>query len=86
MPPLKTPMRLLFVLFLIALSFWWLRPLWDPPELPILSGQFTLVWSRNSAALSGRAWYGPKAPRWGTWYRGFRIYSDPSRMRPIRDQ
>ena len=45
-----------------------------------------LVWSRNSAALSGRAWYGPKAPRRGTWCRGLRIYSDPSRMGPIRDQ
>ncbi len=44
------------------------------------------VWSRNSAALSERAWYGLKAPRWGTWRRGLRIYSDPSRMGPIRDQ
>ena len=28
------------------------------------------VWSRNSAALSGRAWFGPKTPRRGTWCRG----------------
>ncbi len=44
------------------------------------------VWSRNSAALSGRARYGRKAPRRGTWCRGLRIYSDPLRMGPIRDQ
>ncbi len=44
------------------------------------------VWSRNSAALSGRAWYGPKAPQRGKWCRGLRIYSDPSRVGPIRDQ
>jgi hypothetical protein len=44
------------------------------------------VWSRNSAALSGRAWYGPKAPRRGTWCRGLRIYSGSSRVGPIRDQ
>ncbi len=30
--------------------------------------------------------YSPTAPRRGTWCRGLRIYSDPSRMGPIRDQ
>ncbi len=39
-----------------------------------------VVWSRNSAALSGRAWYDPKAPLRGKWCRGLRIYSDPSRV------
>ncbi len=47
-----------------------------PPFRTDSMAQATPVWSRNSAALSGQAWYGLKAPRRGTWCRGLRIYSD----------
>ena len=38
------------------------------------------VWSRNSAVLPGRAWYGLKAPRRGKWCQGLRIYEDRNRQ------